>query len=208
MLNCWPKDEVRRSRHSRELIYRIFGSQGHCKSILETCILVWVPKKFHCVKKSIGLIASKIYFCTSISTALKMVKNTLKICHCILTHLFEFGRNFYCLLHIATTTIWLLSILKQGSFLVSYIWLFICCKIKLKKIIFFKKRYLFFLNIYCLQKKNFVYEKKYAKKTFLLKKTSAKNVSFDKYIILQKMYIYTYYSTANKGWLMVNYCQS
>ena len=119
------------------------------------------------VKKSIGLIASKIYFCTSISTALKMVKNTLKICHCILTHLFEFGGNFYCLLHIATTTIWLLSILKQGSFLVSYIWLFICCKIKLKKIIFFKKRrYLFFFKYILFAEKKLCVWKKICKKNF------------------------------------------
>ena len=192
MLNCWPKDEVRRSRHSRELVYRIFGSQGHCKSILETCILVWVPKKFHCVKKSIGLIASKIYFCTSISTALKMVKNTLKICHCILTHLFEFGRNFYCLLHIATTTIWLLSILKQGSFLVSYIWLFICCKIKLKKIIFFKKRrYLFFFKYILFAEKKLCVWKKICKKTFFAEKNFRKKcLIWQIHYFTENVYIY------------------
>ena len=80
------------------------------------------------------------------------------------------------------------------------LWLFICCKTKLKKISFFLKKYIFY-KIYIICRKNiFIWIKKVLYwKCFLLKKTffTEKNInenvkiyiSFEKYIFMQKMFV-------------------
>ena len=81
------------------------------------------------------------------------------------------------------------------------VWLFICCKTKLKKKYFFFEKICFLQNIHYLQKKCFYMEKK----SFILKiffteeklfyrekyKWKCKNIfiSFEKYLFMQKMFV-------------------
>ena len=80
------------------------------------------------------------------------------------------------------------------------IWLFICCKTKLKKKIFFWKNICVFYKIYIICRKNvFIWKKKVLYwKFFLLKKTFTETninenvkiyISFEKCIFMQKMFV-------------------
>ena len=83
------------------------------------------------------------------------------------------------------------------------LWLFICCKTKLRKLCFFLKKYFvfFYKNIHYLQKKNvFIWKKKfyiekcfYWKKHFLQRKIQMTiqkiYISFQKYIFTQNMFV-------------------
>ena len=75
------------------------------------------------------------------------------------------------------------------------IWLFICCKTKLKKkIIFFWKNICFLQNIHYLQKKIILHGKKilywffFYWKTFFTENEKI-HVSFEKYLFIQNLYI-------------------
>ena len=87
------------------------------------------------------------------------------------------------------------------------LWLFVCCKTKLKKKCFFFKKYLSFLqNIHYLQKKIILYEKKKLYwfffvywKSFFYKKMKKIYISFDKCFFIQKIYIHS----AKKKFLII-----
>ena len=102
------------------------------------------------------------------------------------------GKSYYVpiLLNFVRGYSWLWSSLTCDR-----VWLFICCKTKLKKkIFFFEKNICFLQNIHYLQKKNFYTEKKfynekffYWKKTFFTMKNVNENVK-NIYLILEIHY--------------------
>ena len=91
------------------------------------------------------------------------------------------------------------SLRMMHILMVILIWLFICCKTKLKKNFFWKNICVFYKIYIICRKKCFYMEKVLYWKIFLLKKTffTEKNInenvkiyiSFEKYIFMQKMFV-------------------
>ena len=76
------------------------------------------------------------------------------------------------------------------------LWLFICCKTKLKKKYFFLKKYLFFTKYTLFAEKNvFIWKKKFYIEIFLLKKTffTEKNINENvkNIYLISEIYFYT-----------------
>ena len=100
------------------------------------------------------------------------------------------GKSYYVpiLLNFVRGYSWLWSSLTGDR-----VWLFICCKTKLKKKIFFLKKIFVFYKIYIIcRKKIFIWKRSFILKIFLLKKT-VKNINKNvkNIYLIWKIYFYT-----------------
>ena len=82
----------------------------------------------------------------------------------------SFSQNTSGRLHPIPLWVLVLKALNVFPFLIHFLWLFICCKTKLKKKFFFEEIFVFFIKYTLFAEKMFYWEKKFYNEKYILPK--------------------------------------